>query len=523
MSLEPWSIKEQPEFKSILQAILKKAVQILGGSAGVIAQWNETRQNYTISASHGLDPSAVRQLRPLMTGDYPNLPAIQEPFRLLSEPDSGRKPPVSEEVTSQNPIVVLPLRIGDVSTGLMFILHPLNAEAFANLDKPVLEAFAEQAAIALQNARLAHLLAEEKMRTEFILENSPDGIMSIDTQCRILGLNSAMEKMTGYSRHEITGRECSDVLHFRDFEGRAWCSQHCPMHQNDADQRHIIELQGKIRTKNARDLEVSIKYSLVLNQAGEPINAIATIRDISQLRQLENLRETFLSMLGHELQTPLAIIKGYASALTEGKWSEEVLKTSLNVIEEESDNLSRMVNRLLLASRVSRGGSPLNLELIDFPGLVEKVVRRRKVLTNQHVFQIQMQPDLPAVQADSQLIEEVLANLVDNAIKYSPQGGKITITGQRDNQKVKITVEDEGIGISEEGLKHLFERFYRVSQGPGYNIKGLGLGLYISKTIVEAHGGTIEASSQAGRGSRFTFSLPVPTTAGEAENKSEVT
>jgi signal transduction histidine kinase len=117
--------------------------------------------------------------------------------------------------------------------------------------------------------------------------------------------------------------------------------------------------------------------------------------------------------------------------------------------------------------------------------------------------------DLPAVMADPQLIEEVLANLVDNAIKYSPGGGKINLSGQADNRQIKMTVSDQGLGIPQEGLKHLFERFYRIDRGPSLTTKGLGLGLYICRVIVEAHGGAIEVSSQAGKGSQFTFSLPL--------------
>ena len=510
MPKTPRISSEQLNLEATLQIILRKAIQALGGSAGVVATWNEARHRFVVSASCGLDAIALNRLRPLLTEAAPDLASSRESFDLLSRLSPDLDIPLSSEGIRQNPILALPLKVGEVSLGLIFILRPLEATAFSNLDQPVLAAFAEQAAIALQNARLAHLLAEEKQRTESILENSPDGIINIDSFCRIQGFNAAMENLTGYAREEVIGLECSKVFYFRNWEGKYWCSDQCPLQLNDKGIRQIIERQGKIRTRSGRDIEVSVKYSLIRNPEGEPINAVASVRDISEMRQLENLRETFLSMLGHELQTPLAIIKGYSSALSESKCNPATLEKGLKIIEEESDNLSRVVNRLLLASRVSSGTFPLHKEPVDLFNLVNKIVRRRQPLTNKHSFEVQMK-DLPAVMADPQLIEDVLANLVDNALKYSPEGGKIGISGQADNRQIKITVSDQGLGIPQEVMKHLFTRFYRVDRGPSLTTKGLGLGLYICRVIIEAHGGTMEVSSQVGKGSQFTFSLPLQT------------
>jgi PAS domain S-box-containing protein len=508
MPKTPGISAEQPNLEATLQLILKKAVQALGGSAGVVATWNESRHSFVVSASFGLDPATLNRLQPLLVEAAPDLASSRDSFDLLSRLSSNLDLPLSNEGIRQNPILALPLTLGGISLGLIFILRPLGAAAFSNPDQPVLAAFAEEAAIAVQNARLAHLLAEEKQRTESILENNPDGIMNIDSFCRIQGFNAAMENLTGYSREDVIGRECFKVLYFRNWEGKNWCSDQCPLKVTDKEGRQIIERQGKIRTRSGRDVDVSIKYSLIRNPEGEPINAVACVRDISEIRQLENLRETFLAMLGHELQTPLAIIKGYSSALIEGRWDSKVLDKGLRIIEEESDNLSRVVNRLLLASRISSGSSPLHKELIDLANLAGKIVRRKQPLTTKHSFEIQME-DSPAVMADPQLIEEVLANLVDNAIKYSPDGGKISLTGHVDNRHMRVTVSDQGLGIPREGLNHLFKRFYRVDRGSGSTTKGLGLGLYICRVIIEAHGGTIEVSSQVGQGSSFTFTLPV--------------
>jgi signal transduction histidine kinase len=229
-------------------------------------------------------------------------------------------------------------------------------------------------------------------------------------------------------------------------------------------------------------------YAFIRSPDNKITNAVVNVRDISKVRQLENLRETFLSMIGHELQTPLSIIKGYASTLsrTDGKWSEEKLRQGLQVIEAESDRLSRLMDKLLLASRISAGISELKRDMVDIPTLARKIVHRLQILTNVHTFGIDFEPSFPSLLADSALIEEVLTNLLENAIKYSPEGGKVTISGKCDNGQIYVTVSDDGIGISTEEKKFIFNRFHRVDKGLASTVKGAGLGLYICKTIIEA-------------------------------------
>lgn len=507
----PRTATEQVDLEATLGIILKNALSALGGSAGVVATWSEAEHRFVASASYGLDAKTLAQLEPILDEAAPDLAGSKESFNLLSElrPDSAL--PSTNKGERQNSIITLPLQIGGNWVGLIYILRPLTAASFSNLDQPVLAAFAEQAAVAVQNARLAHFLAEEKRRVESILENSAEGIMSIDAKRRISGFNAAMERMTGYSREEILGRECFRVLHLQDMEGGSLCNRQCPILMNSEKGGAIFEQQGKIRTKDGQDIDVAMVYSIVRSPEGKPINAVVNVRDISQLREIENFRETLLSMLGHELQTPLSIIKGYASTLSrsEGRWNEETLRQGLNVIEEESDRLSKVMNKLILASRISARAPALEKEPLHLPSLVSKVVCRLQAVTSVHTFEIDFTPDFPSVLAKPELMEEVLTNLVENAVKYSPEGGRITISGRRGDNQIRVTVDDEGIGIPVRELEHVFERFHRVDIEQARKVQGVGLGLYICKSIVEAHGGRIEASSHPGKGSRFSFVLPL--------------
>jgi len=510
----PKTVLDQVDLQATLGIILKNAVTALGGSAGVVATWSEAEHRFVTSASYGLDAKALAQLRPLLNEAAPDLAESKESFSLVSELHPELTLPLSDKGTRQDPIIALPLQIGGKSLGLIYILRPIVVAPFSKVDQSILAAFAEQAAIAVQNAKLAHLVAEEKQRVESILESSAEGIMSIDAQRRIIGFNSAMERLTGHPREEVTGKECFRVLHLRDREGKSLCNKQCPMLMDQGEEGPTLEQWGLLQTRDGRDIDVAMVYSIVRSPEGKPINAVINVRDISKFREVENLRETFLSMLGHELQTPLSIIKGYASTLarSDGRWDAETQRQGLRVIEEESDRLNKIVSKLLLASRISVGALTLDKEPVQLPFLASKVIRRIQAGTSIHTFELDFEPDFPSVPAEPGLMEEVLTNLVENAVKYSPEGGRITISGRLDDRQVRVAITDEGIGIPMTELERIFERFYRVDNSPARKIPGVGLGLYICKSIIEAHGGKIEVSSKLGKGSQFSFVLPLEET-----------
>ncbi|HEX7475059.1 MAG TPA: ATP-binding protein [Dehalococcoidales bacterium] len=507
----PKTAWERVDVEATLELILKNAVAAVGGSAGVVAIWDEARGGLAPRASHGLDSIALASLDALLNEAAPDLAFSRGSFKLLSELFPDLDLPFSTAGQRQNPIISLPLKIGKKSIGLIYVLRPLDAIAFSEIEQPALVAFAEQAAVAIQNARLASLLSAEKQRLESVLENSAEGIMSIDSRCRILGLNAAMEKITGYPREEILGKRCDRMLHFAAAENSSPAVLQCPLYKRQLSEKPVFERDGVIITKDARTVAVSMVYSIVFSEKGEPINAVVNVRDISKAREMENFRETILSMLGHELQTPLSIIKGYTETLgrTDAKWDMETIQKGLRVIDEESGRLSQVMSKLLLASRLSGGELKLNKEPVHLPSLVKKVVKRLSGFTTLHRFKVDFKPDFPTLTVEPQLMEQVLTNLLENAIKYSPQGGRVTVSGRKVEGEVKITIADEGIGISKRDAEHLFERFHRVEKGQSRKIQGTGLGLYICKSIIEAHGGKIEVASQPGQGSSFSFILPL--------------
>lgn len=494
-----------------LEQILRNAVRAVGGSAAVAATWDEVGRRYLVTGAYGIDDRELARLRPLLDEAIPDLAGSQEQFDLISKLDPHRTLPVSQQGQLQNPIIALPLRVGSNTIGLIFVMRSMDAAIFSNLDSPALAAFAEQAAIAVQNARLAHLLAQEKRRIESILEGSADGIYTVDAQRRVVGLNAAMERLLGCPKEEAINQLCSRALSARDWEGRPLCPDRCPLLAPPEGSGSVVELEGKIQSRDGRSTDVTLVYSIVRSPEGQPLNAVVNVRDISRIRETENLRSVFLSMLGHQLQTPLSIIKGYANTLarSDGHWDEATLRQSFEAIEEETDRLSQLMNRLLLASRLETGELALHPEPVQLEALADRVVRRSQAMTDQHTFFVSFPPDFPAVSADPALLEEALINLVDNAIKYSPQRGIISIKGRASQQGVALTVADQGIGIPWWETRRIFERFHRGQDWLTQRTRGLGLGLYICNAIVTAHGGSIEVTSEIGKGSQFTIVLPL--------------
>ncbi|MDM8001147.1 MAG: ATP-binding protein [Dehalococcoidia bacterium] len=508
----PDGIPQDADLHATLNAILRNAIEALGGSAGVVATWDEEEHRFVASDSYGLDDKALEQLYPLLNEAIPDLALSSRSFNVLS---ALLEPPLPKSAQGQtlDPIVALPLQVGRRSVGLIYVLRPRGAASFSGNEQSALNAFAHQAAVALDNARLIHDLLNEKKKIESMLEGSAEGIMSIDSRRRIVGFNAAMEKMTGHRRDKVIGQPCYQVLHFRDWHGISICnSTRCPMVTRPNGESSTCELQGRIQSVDGQDIEVAMVYSVTRSRAtGRAHGAVMNVRDIRRLREVENLRSAFLSMLGHELQTPLAIIKGYTNTLarSDAKWNKKTLREGLQVIEEECDRLSKLVNRLLLASRIESRTVTLKKEPIQLSIMADKVVRRLESVTGIHTFEVDFPADFPEVHADPDRIEEVLTNLVDNAIKYSPKGGKIAVTGRVKGDSVEVTVADEGIGIPRRELERVFERFHRGENGQVQKVRGMGLGLFICKSIVEAHGGKIDVTSEVGKGSKFRLTLPL--------------
>jgi PAS domain S-box-containing protein len=515
--VEPLAVPpEETDFQAKLMPILRSTVDILGGNAGIVALWNEKESCFVEGTSYGLNSRGVERLRPLLKEAIPDLATSKQSFLRLSQLAPGLRVPATTTDEVQDPIIALPLQIAGKMIGLIYVLRPQLAEPFSSTDQRILSAFADQLAISLQNARLASQLAEERHKVESILENSADGIMTIDPKRRILSFNASMERLTGWEKEEAVGSYCFEVLRLRDTQGTNLCQTSCPIAKGIEG---FSSLDGIITTKDGQKVDVDMNYSIAHSPNGAPSTTVVNVWDISRLRQIEGMRSALLAAVSHELQTPISIIKAYASTLarSDTRWSRQTIRGKLQAIEEEGDRLSELVSKLLYSSRLEAGDLSLNKLLINLPKEAHKLAKRFAALTKIHKVEVDFPPEFPPVLADPGEIGEVLTNLIENAMRFSPRGGTITIKGATSGNEVSVTVADEGIGIPLRDQERIFERFYRLEHSSMQQAKGIGLGLHICKTIIEAHGGRIWVESELGEGSRFTFSLPI----GEEQSRIE--
>jgi signal transduction histidine kinase len=231
---------------------------------------------------------------------------------------------------------------------------------------------------------------------------------------------------------------------------------------------------------------------------------------VRDAQQADRLRSEVTATLSHELRTPLAAIKGYATALLleEVNWPDEKRREFLNLIDEECDNLQAMISDILDSSLIDVGQMAIEPQPVRLPPLAHEIVDEMQRRTERHRLVVDFPPDFPIVDADPRRIRQVMRNILDNAIKYSPGGGLIVTRGEVRSKDVVISIADQGVGISPEDLIPLFEKYFRVKASTGYHVAGTGLGLPVARAIVEAHSGRIWAESKVGHGTTLYFSLP---------------
>jgi signal transduction histidine kinase len=238
-------------------------------------------------------------------------------------------------------------------------------------------------------------------------------------------------------------------------------------------------------------------------------------REASVLRQVDRLKDEFIGGVSHELRRPLASIKGYTASLLlqDARWESDVQREFLEVIDEETDRLSLLIDNLLDLARLGSGSLQLNLEPLNLPLLTEQVIGRLRTQSQlpPHPYEMQFPDRFPYIEGDQVRVTQLLLNLLENAAKYAPAGTPILIEGRVDGDTVVISVTDHGPGLSSEQAEHIFDKFYRVDSGLTRATEGTGLGLALCRGVVEAHGGEISVHSRPGEGCTFTVRLQAMT------------
>jgi len=355
--------------------------------------------------------------------------------------------------------------------------------------------------------RLQDALHESERRFRAIFDNAAVGITYTDVEGpRILDVNSAFAEMVGYRPEQLRGEDYRLIAHPDDLAADAELERSTRSGEAGQMQREqrYVRADGTIRW-------AKLTLSVVPDETGVPRHAVGIFEDITRRREAERVKDEFLSVVGHELRTPLTSIRGslglLESGVLDGRPDEE--REMLAMAISNSDRLARLVNDILDVERMQAGRLVLETEPVTAAALVESSLEVLQGTADRAGVTLRVQLDSVTVAGDADRVVQTLVNLVGNAIKFTPRGGRVTISARRDGDHARFAVRDTGRGIPADRLESIFERFNQVDASDAREKGGTGLGLAVSRGIVEQHGGRIWAESTLGEGTRFLFTLPL--------------
>lgn len=431
--------------------------------------------------------------------------------------------PTSSEHRS---VLAVPLETSNEVIGVMMFFH-IEPNAFTLQQLDLLQAAASQAANAINNANLYQLIRDqaeglgemirleqiETSKNQAILQSIAEGVLVGNAHNKIILANDPVCRILGISQAQLIKKSINELLGLYSASGRSWLStiEHWAYNADRLNQHQPylseqLEIEGKI---------VSVVLSPVL-VGSQFFGTVSIFRDITTEVELDQLKSEFVSNVSHELRTPMTSIKGYADLMLMGAAGamSDSQKGYLQIIKNNAQRLQNLVGDLLNISHIETGQTQLDLRPTNLTTLIETIVSNHLHGRIQHEnksihVSTQMPNGLPLVTADQHRITQVLTNLLDNAFNYTPENGTILVSTQADEHFVYVAVQDSGIGITEENLNKIFDRFFRAEDEEVQQVAGTGLGLAIVRGLLRMHGGDLHVESERHVGSTFSFNLPI--------------
>ena len=444
----------------------------------------------------------------------------------------------SEGEGERRSALAVPLMVGAEVLGVLLLYHP-EPNYFTEAHLKLVSAAASQVAQAINNAELYRLITDqaqrlgemlqeqtaEAARVQTILASITDGILVLDQDERIVLLNPAAEKVLALKDGDLSGKPVRELLTRSEEEDKDLLLRlytelllaHKKLQEGGAPVTFRVEGARKV-------LEVTVA-SAPVGPAGE-VGVVAIIRDVTRDVEIDRMKTEFISTVSHELRTPMTSIKGYTDLLYMGAVGEltDKQKQFLRIIKNNADRLANLVSDILDISRIESGRVKLDLKPISLREVVDEISAtfQPKVEEKSLKYEVDIPDDLPPVLADRDRLAQIFTNLVGNACQYTPEGGSVKVSARVVGDKVQVDVSDTGIGIAPEDIPKVFDRFFRADHPKVREAPGTGLGLAITKAFVEMHGGEIWVQSELGKGSTFSFTIPVAEEAVEVSKEEEL-
>ncbi len=343
-------------------------------------------------------------------------------------------------------------------------------------------------------------------RSEAILENVGDGVFSTDPQSRIQLWNRSAQRVTGCPPKTARGESCGAILGLKVGDRPLDCSTGCALLRMTEGKPPGTSVEVMRRGDDGRDQPLLVNVTAIKDQDGHVSEVVHSMRDITALKLADEAKTMFLATASHELKTPLTVILGFTQALRSEWLGEGQRQDALASIERRALELSRIVDRLLLTGRIESGKISLDLSVVDVTELIPERVNSLGMVTGRTITS-DLPTDAPPAIADRDAFTTILDHLLDNAVKYSPDGGDITVRVVSHRNAIDIEIADSGIGMNEEGTARCFDRFWQAETSDVRRFGGTGVGLYIVRSLVEGMGGQIGVRSMLGKGTTFTIGL----------------
>ena len=505
------------DIEKILHDTLDKSLEVLGFDLGFIRTLDPENKNMLVRVAQGLrSPGFLTGIAPI-GGERRNVSRIvfetKEPYICTDI----RKNPIYKNRSMEREGVIstaaAPVMSKNRVLGII-VVGSRRLHRFRKREIELLVAFGSQLGAALENAELYQDVAKSKAYIENLVENAADLIITTDLDDCILTWNRGAEVLFGYRKDEVIGKHLSILLppeRFHELE----------------EMRAKVQISGALRDIEIRSkrkdgvlIYLSLSVSPIRDVEGKIVGFLRVAKDITEkkryerrLKELDKMKSDFVSNVSHELRTPLTSIKGSVDNMLDGLTGllNEKQIRYLSRIKSNADRLSRLINDLLDLSRIEAGGIEVRPATLPLTALAEEVAEHLKPLAAEKLIRIEVPSPDPTVTvwADRDKVTQVLMNLIGNAVKFTPQDGKVTVAIEKNgNDYIQISVADTGPGILPEEANKIFSKFYQVANIDNQKPKGSGLGLAISKALVEMHGGKIWMESELGRGSTFYFTLP---------------
>lgn len=441
----------------------------------------------------GLSGDAFRSGHPVICRDCQSDPRAQ--FDLLPRLGIHDALTVPMQVERRNEYQQL---VESTPIGVIHVFNKRYSLHFTDEDISLLTVLARNAAAIISSARTFMTLTREKMQLESALQSMSSGLLAVSTDGHIKLMNPTAGRILNASPTESLGLSYTEVIENEELQ--ALLSGALAGNGDGRGEFACGERFYQVQTALARD------------EGGNAGALLCVFSDVTDLRNVERLKTDFVSTVSHELRTPLTAIKGFIRTLLDDPSGEfydhEIRMEFYGIIDSECDRLIRLINDLLNVSRIERG-LPLQLNYSNFAveSLIDQCLNFHRGYTQKHTLVTDISIANPNIVADKDKLDQVLSNLISNAIKYSPDGGDITISVVDEGNQLRFGISDQGMGIPPEHLDRIFQRFHRVHSGDSQLVSGTGIGLFLAKSLVEAHGGLIWVVSTVGEGSTFFFTI----------------